>query len=34
MILGTIFLLPLILAYSVFVYWTFRDRLKEGEGYH
>jgi cytochrome d ubiquinol oxidase subunit II len=34
MLIGVVFLLPLILAYTVFVYWTFRGKLREGEGYH
>lgn len=31
---GTVFLLPLIIAYTAYSYWVFRGRLKEGEGYH
>jgi cytochrome d ubiquinol oxidase subunit II len=31
---GAAILLPCILAYTVFVYRTFRGKLKEGEGYH
>jgi cytochrome d ubiquinol oxidase subunit II len=34
MLIGVMFLLPLTLAYTAFVYWTFRGRLEEGEGYH
>jgi len=34
MLLGTAALLPLILAYVVFVYWVFRGKVREGEGYH
>ena len=34
MLIGVMFLLPLILAYTAFVYWTFRGKLAEGEGYH
>ena len=34
MLIGVMFLLPLILAYTAFVYWTFRGKLREGEGYH
>jgi cytochrome d ubiquinol oxidase subunit II len=34
MLVGVVFLLPIILAYTVFVYWTFSGRLKPGEGYH
>lgn len=34
MLVGTLFLLPLILAYTAFVYWTFRGKVTEGGGYH
>lgn len=34
MLVGVLILLPIILAYTVFVYWTFRGKLKAGEGYH
>ena len=34
MLIGVMFLLPMILAYTAFVYWTFRGTLQEGEGYH
>jgi cytochrome d ubiquinol oxidase subunit II len=34
MLIGVTFLLPLILAYTAFVYWTFRGKLGESEGYH
>jgi cytochrome d ubiquinol oxidase subunit II len=34
MLLGTLVLLPLILGYFVFVYWLFRGKVREGEGYH
>lgn len=34
LLLGTLLLLPLILAYTVFVYWLFRGKLRPGEGYH
>ena len=27
-------LLPIILGYIVFVYWVFRGKVREGEGYH
>jgi cytochrome d ubiquinol oxidase subunit II len=29
-----LFMLPILLGYTVFVYWVFRGKLKEGEGYH
>jgi cytochrome bd ubiquinol oxidase subunit II len=34
MLVGTLVLLPVILAYTVFVYWTFRGKIRPGEGYH
>ena len=33
-LIGTIALLPIILGYIGFVYWLFRGKVKEGEGYH
>jgi cytochrome d ubiquinol oxidase subunit II len=34
MLIGTLVLLPVILGYIVFVYWIFRGKVREGEGYH
>ena len=34
MLAGAVVLLPFILGYTVFVYWTFRGKIKPGEGYH
>lgn len=34
MLIGTLFLLPIILGYVIFVYWLFRGKVKEGESYH
>jgi cytochrome d ubiquinol oxidase subunit II len=34
MLLGTLFLLPIILGYIVLVYWLFRGKVHEGESYH
>ncbi len=34
MLIGTLFLLPIILGYIVFVYWLFRGKVREGESYH
>ena len=34
MLVGTLLLLPIILGYTVFVYWTFRGKVRAGEGYH
>lgn len=34
MLFGVIFLLPVVLGYIAFVYWIFRGKVREGEGYH
>jgi cytochrome d ubiquinol oxidase subunit II len=34
MLIGTVFLLPIILGYVIFIYWLFRGKVKEGESYH
>ena len=34
MLIGTLLMLPIILGYTVFVYWTFRGKVRPGEGYH
>jgi cytochrome d ubiquinol oxidase subunit II len=34
LLVGTVFLLPLILCYTAFVYWMFRGKIGPGEGYH
>lgn len=34
MLFGVIFLLPVVLGYIIFVYWIFRGKVREGEGYH
>jgi cytochrome d ubiquinol oxidase subunit II len=34
MLVGTLVLLPIILGYTIFVYWTFRGKVRAGEGYH
>ncbi|MEW5421807.1 cytochrome d ubiquinol oxidase subunit II [Amorphus sp. 3PC139-8] len=31
---GALVMLPIILMYTAFVYWTFRGKLAPGEGYH
>jgi cytochrome d ubiquinol oxidase subunit II len=33
-LVGVLIMLPLILGYTAFVYWTFRGKVREGEGYH
>lgn len=34
MLLGTLVLLPLVLGYTALVYWLFRGKVSEGQGYH
>jgi cytochrome d ubiquinol oxidase subunit II len=34
MFVGTIVLLPIILGYTVFIYYTFRGKVRHGAGYH
>jgi cytochrome d ubiquinol oxidase subunit II len=34
LLIGTAVLVPFILGYTVFVYYTFRGKLRAGEGYH
>ena len=34
MLIGTVFLLPIILGYVGFIYWLFRGKVREGESYH
>ncbi len=34
MLMGTLPMLPIILGYTVFVYYTFRGKVRFGEGYH
>jgi cytochrome d ubiquinol oxidase subunit II len=34
MLIGTLFLLPIILGYVAFIYWLFRGKVREGESYH
>jgi len=33
-LVGVLIMLPIILGYTAFVYWTFRGKVREGEGYH
>jgi cytochrome d ubiquinol oxidase subunit II len=33
-LIGAAIMLPMILAYTVLVFWLFRGKLKPGEGYH
>ena len=34
MLVGTLVLLPVILAYTAHNYWVFRGKIRPGEGYH
>lgn len=34
LLVGTLVLLPMILGYTIFVYWTFRGKVREEDGYH
>ncbi len=34
LLVGTAFLIPLILAYTAYAYWVFRGKVRVGEGYH
>ena len=34
LLIGTVFLLPIILAYTAYAYWVFRGKVKVDEGYH
>jgi len=34
LLLGAVILLPLILGYTVFLFWLFRGKVQPGEGYH
>jgi cytochrome d ubiquinol oxidase subunit II len=33
-LIGVVFMLPIILGYIGFVYWLFRGKVREGDGYH
>jgi len=34
LLIGTLFLLPVILTYTAWSYWVFRGKLRQGVGYH
>ncbi|GAA0202406.1 cytochrome d ubiquinol oxidase subunit II [Kangiella japonica] len=34
LLVGSAFLLPIIIAYTTYAYWVFRGKVKEGEAYH
>jgi cytochrome d ubiquinol oxidase subunit II len=33
-LIGTLFILPIILTYTLWSYWVFRGKVRHGEGYH
>ena len=33
-LMGTLVMLPIIFGYTIFVYWIFSGKLREGERYH
>jgi cytochrome d ubiquinol oxidase subunit II len=33
-LMGTLVMLPIIFGYTIFVYWIFSGKLREGGGYH
>lgn len=34
LLVGTLFVIPIILAYTSWAYWVFRGKVRPGEGYH
>ncbi|MDN3557881.1 cytochrome d ubiquinol oxidase subunit II [Halomonas maura] len=34
LLLGMLFVIPIVLAYTAWTYWVFRGKVREGEGYH
>ncbi|WP_088347890.1 MULTISPECIES: cytochrome d ubiquinol oxidase subunit II [Rhodomicrobium] len=34
MLMGALIMFPIIIGYTIFVYWTFGGKVGEGEGYH
>ena len=34
LLIGALFLLPTILGYTLFVYWTFRGKIRDEDSYH
>lgn len=33
-LIGTVIMLPLVLGYTIFIYWSFWGKVRPGEGYH
>jgi cytochrome d ubiquinol oxidase subunit II len=34
LLIGVLFILPIILAYTAWTYWVFRGKVTEDSGYH
>ncbi len=34
LLIGVLFVIPIVLAYTAWTYWVFRGKVKVGEGYH
>ena len=34
LLLGVLFVIPIVLAYTAWTYWVFRGKVREGQGYH
>ncbi|MFP3608270.1 cytochrome d ubiquinol oxidase subunit II, partial [Paraburkholderia sp. SIMBA_053] len=34
LLIGFLFVIPIVLAYTAWTYWVFRGKVKVGEGYH
>jgi cytochrome d ubiquinol oxidase subunit II len=34
MLVGTLIMLPIIIGYTVMIYWLFRGKVAAGESYH
>ena len=34
LLLGALFVIPIVLVYTAWTYWVFRGKLRDGEGYH
>jgi cytochrome d ubiquinol oxidase subunit II len=34
LLVGMVFVIPIILAYTAWTYWVFRGKVRVGEGYH
>jgi cytochrome d ubiquinol oxidase subunit II len=34
LLLGLLFVIPIVLVYTAWTYWVFRGKVRAGEGYH